>query len=574
MAKPKQIFTNGQVIYRQNEISDRAFEVLSGVVELLVDGDEGEVQVGVARAGDMFGETGLIEGGPRKDTARAIGDALIRPIVRDYRDIPKSIKISSSAGKGGLLERYRSLLGDLVHEGIREGSSDKIVSLNFIKQMRHYMMPFKGKIKVCIATLDNDRGRKQGRHISSFLRNFRGIGVRFVADPFEINLNRELSGELIRIGNAGQKLLHKLDADLLIWGHVPSAQTSVHLHFVGRKDWNGHLPGAFSFATYISLPVNLKANFANVLRSVVLAAIIPKNDEQAKLRTALMLEVMRSAASALDEIPTNFSPREQASLKLCLGNAHASLWEQIRNQEYLGQALELYQDVIAQLSGDELALDWAVAQKHSSAILALQGEEGDDTKRYDEAVAAALLALDTLSRKNHPTDWAALQFQLGIIHYKLGFKSGDTEVLRRALRYYRNSLLVYSKKWALNRWSDVMTAFGQAVVVFGENEKRLEPLVTAVDVCQAVLEVCDRQRRPLAWAAAQNNLGTALYLLGKKARNSHRLKLAIIAFENALEVYQESRLHKHGAITEKNLDRALSIADWYLPAGKHTIGAA
>ena len=46
------------------------------------------------------------------------------------------------------------------------------------------------------------------------------------------------------------------------------------------------------------------------------------------------------------------------------------------------------------------------------------------------------------------------------------------------------------------------------------------------------------------------------------------LRLAVTAFENALAVYQETKLYKHGAITEKNLDRALDLVDWYLPHGR------
>ena len=40
MAKLKQTFTNGQTIYNQGDISDCAFEVLSGAVEMVeyVDG--------------------------------------------------------------------------------------------------------------------------------------------------------------------------------------------------------------------------------------------------------------------------------------------------------------------------------------------------------------------------------------------------------------------------------------------------------------------------------------------------------------------------------------------------------
>ena len=119
-----------------------------------------------------------------------------------------------------------------------------------------------------------------------------------------------------------------------------------------------------------------------------------------------------------------------------------------------------------------------------------------------------------------------------------------------------------------------MAAFGQAALVFGENEKKPEALATAVNVCNAVLEVCDRKSKPLAWAAAQNNLGSALFLLGKKAGQSKRLQLAVTAFENALEVYQDTKLYKHGAITEKNLDRALDLVDWYLPRGRRAIELA
>ena len=73
MAKLKQTFSNGQTIYHQGDVSDCAFEVLSGAVEMVEYGDRGEMRVGIARTGDMFGETGLIEGGRRENMARSVG---------------------------------------------------------------------------------------------------------------------------------------------------------------------------------------------------------------------------------------------------------------------------------------------------------------------------------------------------------------------------------------------------------------------------------------------------------------------------------------------------------------------
>ena len=575
MAKLKQTFSNGQTIYHQGDVSDCAFEVLSGVVEMVEDVDSGEVRVGIARTGDMFGETGLIEGGRRENTARPVGDAVVRVIVGKSRSVSNEAEPSSASMVGSLFERYGGRNREIVvEEGKKKSPNRKLSSSGLIQGMLKAVKPLQGRIEVRVAILNNDEDGKQALHIVDAMKRFPDVRAKLIYSSVEIDLTKRLSGELVRVGNTGKQLLRHHDADLLIWGHVPSVGTSIHLHFVARRDWDELLPGAFSLSSDLSLPVNFQAEFGNVLHALVLAAIHPNSGEQAKLRTALMREVVESACSALADIPPGFNTRERASLSLCLGNAYASLWEQTRNGTFLDQAFEVYRGIIALLSGDKSAIDWAIAHKHLSAISVIRAEDGDDMHSYDEAAAAALMALETLPKDDYPVDWAVLQYRLGIIHYKRGFKSGDTDVLRRALRYYRNALLIYSRKDTPNRWGEVMAAFGQAALVFGENEKKLEALETAVNVCNAVLEVCDRKSKPLVWAAAQNNLGSALFLLGKKAGQSKRLRLAVTAFENALAVYQETKLYKHGAITEKNLDRALNLVDWYLPHGRGAIELA
>jgi len=575
VAKLKQTFTNGQTIYHQGDISDCAFEVLSGAVEMVEYADGGEMRVGIARTGDMFGETGLIEGGPRENTARAVGDALVRPIVRKSRSVSNETRVSGTSMMGRILGLFGGSYPQVVLDRAKkEFPSNKRSSSNLIQHMLDSVKPLKGRIEVRVAILNNDEASTQALHIVGAMNRFRDVRAKLIYSPVEIDLKKGLSGELIRVGNMGRQLLRDHDADLLIWGHVPAEGTLIHIHFVARGDWDERLPGAFSLASDLSLPVNFQAEFGNVLHALVLAATLPNSREQAELRTALMPRVVEAASSVLDEFPPGFTTRERASVSLCIGNAYSSLWEQTREGRYLNQAFEIYMGIIALLSGDESAIDWAVAQKHLSAISVIRAEDGDDINAYDEATAAALVALETLSKDNYPVDWAVLQYRLGIIHYKRGFKSGDTDVLRRALRYYRNALLIYSRKETPNRWGEVMAAFGQAALVFGENEKKVEALETAVNVCNAVLEVFDRKSKPLAWAAAQNNLGSALFLLGKKAGQSKRLRLAITAFENALAVYQETKRYKHEAITEKNLDRALDLVDWYLPHGRRAIELA
>lgn len=569
MAKRTQTFTNGQVIYRAGDVSDRAYEVLSGAVELLDDDDE---RVGIARTGDMFGEGGLIGGGTRESTARAVGNVVARAILRD-RVEPEPAADAGGGLMSRLLERFggRQKQADQSDAGDAEQNQRITGQAGFIRRMMDTVQPLDGRIEVRIARLAGDDDKSQGRHVLSALDGYRDMRVKAVDSALTLDLSKGLNGELMRAAKAGRRLLRAQDADLLIWGHVPRPGAGAHLHFIARGDWDERLPGAFSLATDLPLPNNFSAPFGELLHAAALAATRPKRGQQAELRRALLPGVIAGAEQAVSGSGAGIGLRERAALHIVLGNVHGALWAETRQLGHLGHAQRAYRGAVSLLADDEAAIDWAVAHKHLSAIAFVLAEEGAGRHHYDEAAAAALAALDTLSRDTYPIDWAALHYRLGLIHYKLGFDSGDTDVLRTALHHHRNALLAYTRKGTPERWAETMSAFGQAAQVFGEHVKSLEALATAVNACRAVLEVRDRKKTPLAWAAAQNNLGSALFLLGKKARNPDRLELAIAAFESALAVYRKRDLHRLAAVTEKNLERAQDMIEWYSPEGIETV---
>ena len=569
MAKRKHIYTNGQVIYREGDISDRAFEVISGAVELVSDGPEGYTRIGVARAGEMFGESGLIEGGYRESVARAVGAGVVRAIKRDGADQEDNPPVAGRGLMRRLLERFggRRKIAQSAPDEISSGFGKSTMSPGLIQRMMDSVHPPEGRIEVRVAWLGGDDDRAHARHLVSAMGHFRNIRMKLIDEQLEVDLSKGLAKELARVSRAGRRVLRRHDGDLLIWGHVPPAGAGAHLHFIARGDWDERLPGAFAPSTDLPIPVDFDESFANLVHAVIVAATRPKRGQQAALRTAVLPELLTAAAQAVSALPISLSTRERASVQVCYGNIHASLWAQTHQLSCLDNAYEIYQGVISLLSDDEVAIDGAVVHKHLSAISFVRAEEGAGSAHYDEAAAAALAALETLNRDDHLLDWAALHYRLGLIHYKLGFDSGDADVLRRALRHHRNALSAYSRKHTPGRWAEAMAAFGQAAQVFGEHVKSLEALATAVNACRAVLQVRDRYKTPLAWAAAQNNLGSALFLLGRKARNPQRLKPAIAAFESALEIYRARELHRLAAVTEKNLERAQDMIEWYSPEG-------
>jgi tetratricopeptide (TPR) repeat protein len=174
-------------------------------------------------------------------------------------------------------------------------------------------------------------------------------------------------------------------------------------------------------------------------------------------------------------------------------------------------------------------------------------------------------ALIVHNKDRHGQAWAILQHRLGLVLYRLGFNDGDTDQLRKALRCFHLALRVYTRADSPARWAEIMSNFARTAKVLGGLQESPDALATAVNAYKSVLEYRDRDVTPKAWAASQNNLGSALFLLGKQTRNIERLNASSAAFKSALEVYQELNAIEMAMTTQKNLDRAETIAIKYQP---------
>ena len=82
LKKTRQTFDDGEVIFREEEPSDTAFEVVSGNVEITKKGDQGGVRLAVLEPGEMFGEMEILDQGTRSATATAVGPVTVNVISR------------------------------------------------------------------------------------------------------------------------------------------------------------------------------------------------------------------------------------------------------------------------------------------------------------------------------------------------------------------------------------------------------------------------------------------------------------------------------------------------------------
>ncbi len=568
MTKRKQAFHNGDTIFREGAPSNRAYEIISGSVELSRQGTNGPNRLAMLEAGDLFGERGLVEGGAQDSTARAVGSVMVNVIERQT-------EISDDGANEGLLGRLMGQSGTTVSAGAEsvggfdfdapmgsELSSDR---LGLIRRIMDSVTPVTGRIEVRVAPIIGDADGNIAVSMAASLNKYRELRAKVLNKSLAVSPDDDFAEVLPKIAGPAREWLKARDGDLMVWGYSPSPGTSVHLHFIAAEEWDERAPGSFDLATELVLPAEIGGRFADFLYAAILAATIPSStDMAANIKSALPVAAQYTEHT-VGNLPKSLAARERAGLHLCHGNILAATWALNSDIGALSRAVNAYRNAAAgEVRRNEPPRIRAVANLHLSGLLVAIAERNADAKLLDQAAEAAEAALEFLTRESTPREWAMLQYRLGAIAYKRGFEEGDSEVLRKSLRYYQNALKVYTHDDLPDQWADVMGGFAKAMQVFGEYVQSLEALATAANACRAVLEVRDKSRSPLAWAATQNNLGSALFLLGRKARNPERLEAAVEAFELAHRVYQSRRMGRMAAITEKNLERALTLHDAYI----------
>jgi tetratricopeptide (TPR) repeat protein len=564
LASAKSVYADGDVIFREGNLCESAFEVLSGNVDLLKQKDGKYARQGNIETGETFGKPGI----PYDVTLRAKGRTVLRNVERLLEE-PEQSEPEKTGVVGSLMRRLGGSndqpgTPDNTYGGA-SGGDTAYSNPGMIRRLLDGLSSDNERIGVRVAVLTGADGKQNTRHVMSALGNTKSLQTKGFNSPISLDPTGDIPKQLNRIASAARKWLLLQGADILVWGHIPATGQVMHLRFITLANWDQQAPGAFDLETDLALPVNFGPELADLLRAVTLAAALPRTNGKKRLRQQALLESLASGAAALDVIPPDMTNRERASIHMCFANALSAASRPGYNSEFLSRAEERYRIVLSILPEDNAPFDRAQAQKHLGSILHIEAERNRDPNQLEQAILALRDANSLLNADRYPRPWAIVQNRLGLICYRQGFEDGDTKLLRQALKCFKGALGIYTKDNAPLRWAEIMSNFAQAAQVLGGLVQSMEALATAANACKAVLEVRDRRKMPMSWAATQNNLGSALFLLGKQSRSPDRLRAAIAAFEQALIIYRGTNSQNLAAVTEKNLDRSQEMLDFCEP---------
>ena len=103
-------FQAGDILFRQGDPSDIAYQIESGEVEVLDENGGQETRLGLLGTGDIVGEMGLVDERPRSLTARALSEVRASAVTRDeFVDLILHQPEQSLRYLHALFERLRSM---------------------------------------------------------------------------------------------------------------------------------------------------------------------------------------------------------------------------------------------------------------------------------------------------------------------------------------------------------------------------------------------------------------------------------------------------------------------------------
>ena len=111
-------FSDGDIIFRESDSSSSLYFLSEGNVELSKAGERGPVMLAMLSAGEMFGEMGIIDDGPRSAMATAIGPVVLEETLRqDFLDSLRTEPDMALKVMGKLVDRLRQANDRLSHPG-------------------------------------------------------------------------------------------------------------------------------------------------------------------------------------------------------------------------------------------------------------------------------------------------------------------------------------------------------------------------------------------------------------------------------------------------------------------------
>lgn len=572
-------YQNGDVIFKEGEPSGSAYVIVKGAVDLTKNSKHGAVLLAKLKAGELFGEMGVIDGSPRSATSRAVGSTTVKEILPEalLKGIQNDPDLSSKV-MSKLVERLRTADTMLAKAGVSPagvaaspaqappGASSQPKKQGFFSRFFNTHKGREKTFEILIADFFDDEGQKNTVHyyetMKKMIDQLSGglINVRRTESAFgmmDFTDNPMVWGQM---QTNGQRWLQELEGDLLIWGQVRGNGQSVHLRMVAQHPLRNDRAGYVQPCDGFDLPCELDDTLAAYFYGVSIGALIPCNKEQRDAFEAMLGPALDGARPAMKKRMRDLDPDEQARFELGFANLLATCGVVKKRGDRLEEAEEAYLKTMKTLRRSKSPMLGGIIQRHLGYAQSAWYDQGGDKNLLEAAIDTLREACRSFTKEGYAIEWATLQSMIALLLFKVDQIQDNGDALKESISAYQNALQVFTATSTPQRWGDAKHHLARALQLLGSQSGDLDLIARSAEACREALVVRSKAQTPMLWAATQNNLGSALFMLCQKTRKPETVKAAVKAFQSALEVYEIRKAVKLARVTQKNLTRAEEVA--------------
>lgn len=408
-------------------------------------------------------------------------------------------------------------------------------------------------IVILVAAIEGKDGASISSRIADGFASLPKVGIKRTEQTVMLSGEKSESDDLIVASEQGRDLLFQHGADVLVWGGVNEAESTVHIRFLSLNPAPEGRPGAIDGADVLELPVPLSADMEDlVIACAVAAGALNRTGSKTDAMT-LVHDYTARVRRLVDSGLENLAPRQRLSALINIANVVATDSRGEGGTLRLQDAVTVYRKAIGLVSSDTPGVQQA--RLHSHLAVAFQSLAVDDRTAgsLENVVASYQATIASLQKTLHAREWGQAHVGLGLAFYRLALKSDRAKLMKESVLAFREALTVFSKEASPGKWADVMNHIGVVMTAMGEEINNNGMLEQALKIFNETLVIRRRETAPILWAQTNNNMGASAFALAKRIKDKALMEQAAMAFESAAEVYRGTGQVQRVQVIEKNI---------------------
>jgi len=422
------------------------------------------------------------------------------------------------------------------------------------------ILPQVDALKIVIVEFSEYGNYEFGKKLNTLLEKNACFDVRYFDEPFDKKFLNLQGRNFFDLLDAGNILLQKLNADIIIWGYQENENIRLNFQTANAySDWENVscsiLESLFIPAQYFEQIDSFPELLKNLIIGMIAAAISEQRIDLKYLKQKLLKEVIYKLSNGkpTDQEEFMFSPWVMNAA----GFIYLTYAQRDLTQRTFDSTKELFKNALQYKNKIPQNIHLGCIYKNLGQLYetALKLDLGQHWMLFKEAITNYRTAQKYLDHYNCPYDFALISFKLSQLYFRYWKFSDDVQALRDAVHFLHEAEKTYTQISFPELWSKIEGYLGFYLSLLGLFSKSKEISMLAIQSYKNKQLVYRKELYPVMWAKIQENIANVYYNIGKIGNDESAYAEAVNYYQSALKVYESKKMRNEIAVISSSMDK-------------------